>query len=100
LRSLQAVLTRLPYAGAGNERVDLAAALRAYTAGGARAAHLETLTGTLRPGLAADLVLIDGDIEAIPADRLGETAIALTIVGGRVTHDPVGLTGSARKAAG
>jgi hypothetical protein len=32
-------------------------------------------------------VLIDGDIEAIPADRLGKTGIALTIAGGRVTHD-------------
>jgi predicted amidohydrolase YtcJ len=49
---------------------------------------MEGLTGTLREGLAADLVLIDGDIEAIPADRLGMTGIALTIAGGRVTHDP------------
>ncbi len=96
MRILQAVRSRVPYAGTGDERVDLRTALRAYTAGGARTAHLDMLTGTLRPGLAADLVLIDGDIEAIPADRLGETAIALTIVGGRVTHDPADLTGSAR----
>jgi hypothetical protein len=38
--------------------------------------------------MAADLVLIDGDIEAIPADQGGVTGIALTIAGGRVTHDP------------
>ena len=38
--------------------------------------------------MAADLVLIDGDIEAIPAEQLGRTGIALTIAGGRVTHDP------------
>jgi predicted amidohydrolase YtcJ len=67
--------------------------LRAYTAGGAWAAHMEGLTGTLREGLAADLVLIDGDIEAIPAEELGKTGIALTIAGGRVTHDPTGLAG-------
>jgi hypothetical protein len=36
-------------------------------------------------------VLIDGDIEAIPVDRLGQTGIALTIVGGKVTHDPSDL---------
>jgi predicted amidohydrolase YtcJ len=36
--------------------------------------------------LAADLVLIDGDIESIPAGEIGRTGIALTIYGGRVTH--------------
>ena len=92
MRGIQAVLTRVPYEGAADERVGLAAALRAYTAGGAWAAHLEDLTGMLKPGLAADLVLIDGDIEAIPAEQLGQTGIALTIAGGRVTHDPAGLT--------
>jgi predicted amidohydrolase YtcJ len=95
LRGIQAVLTRVPYDGAADERVGLTAALRAYTAGGAWAAHLEELTGALKPGLAADLVLIDGDIEAIPADELGQTGIALTIAGGRVTHDPADMTGKA-----
>jgi predicted amidohydrolase YtcJ len=91
MRSIQAALTRVPYADAGDERVGLIATLKAYTAGGAWAAHLDGLTGTLRPGLAADLVLIDGDIEAIPAGDLGRTGIALTVSGGRVTHDPAGL---------
>ncbi|MBL9050903.1 MAG: amidohydrolase [Tabrizicola sp.] len=88
MRGIQAALTRVPYEGAGDERVGLMDCLRAYTAGGAWAAHMEGLTGKLRAGLAADLVLIDGDIEAIPADRVGQTGIALTIAGGRVTHDP------------
>jgi hypothetical protein len=87
MRGIQAALTRKPYAGAQDERVGLMEVLRAYTAGGAWAAHLEGLTGTLRAGMAADLVLIDGDIESIPADRIGRTGIALTIAGGRVTHD-------------
>jgi predicted amidohydrolase YtcJ len=91
MRSIQAALTRVPYEGAGDERVGLMEVLRAYTAGGAWAAHLEGLTGTLRAGLAADLVLIDGDIEAIPAEHMGRTGIALTIVGGRATHDPFGM---------
>lgn len=95
MRGIQAALTREPYEGAGDERVGLMEVLRAYTAGGAWAAHLEGLTGTLRAGLAADLVLIDGDIEAIPADRLGQTGIALTVAGGRVTHDPSNLLGDA-----
>jgi hypothetical protein len=88
MRGIQAALTRVPYEGSQDERLDLMAVLRAYTAGGAWAAHRESLTGTLRKGMAADLVLIDGDIETIPADQLGATGIALTIVAGRVTHDP------------
>jgi predicted amidohydrolase YtcJ len=91
MRSIQAAQTRVPYDGAGDERVGLAATLRAYTAGGAWAAHMDGLTGSLRPGLGADLVLIDGDIEAILPGQLGRTGIALTVSGGRVTHDPTGL---------
>lgn len=95
LRGIQAALTRVPYEGAQDERVGLMEVLRAYTAGGAWAAHMEGLTGTLREGMAADLVLIDGDIEAIPAEQLGRTGIALTIAGGRVTHDPENMVGGA-----
>ncbi len=87
MRGIQAALTRVPYDGCQDERVGLMQVLRAYTAGGAWAAHLERLTGVLRAGMAADLVLIDGDIEAIPVEDLGRTGIALTIAGGRVTHD-------------
>ena len=86
MRGLQAALTRVPFEGAGDERLSLMDSLHAYTAGGAWAAHLERLTGVLRVGLAADLVLIDGDIEAIATKGLGATGIALTICGGRVTH--------------
>lgn len=87
MRGIQAALTRVPYQGCQDERVGLMEVLRAYTAGGAWAAQMEGQTGTLREGLAADLVLIDGDIETIQAEDLGRTGIALTIAGGRVTHD-------------
>jgi predicted amidohydrolase YtcJ len=95
MRGIQAALTRVPYEGCQDERVGLMEVLRAYTAGGAWAAHMERLTGTLREGMAADLVLIDGDIEAIPPEQVGKTGIALTIVGGRVTHDPSSMAGGA-----
>ncbi len=86
MRGIQAALTRVPFEGAADERLGLMETLRAYTAGGAWAAHMEGLTGTLRAGMAADLVLIDGDIEAIPAVQIGATGIALTVAGGRVTY--------------
>jgi predicted amidohydrolase YtcJ len=52
---------------------------------------METLTGTLRVGMAADLVLIDGDLEATPADQVGQRGIALTVVGGRIIHQAHGF---------
>jgi hypothetical protein len=91
MRGIQAALTRVPYEGAGDERLTLMETLRAYTAGGAWAAHLDGLTGRLMPGLAADLVLIDGDIETIPPQDLGATGIALTVSGGRITHQAPGF---------
>jgi hypothetical protein len=92
LRGLQASQTRVPYsADCTDERLGLLDSLYAYSAGGAWAAHMEGLTGTLRPGLAADIVVLDGDIEAIPADQLGKTGISLTICGGRITHQGPGF---------
>ena len=91
MRGIQAALTRVPFDGARDERLGLMETLRAYTAGGAWAAHLEGLTGILRQGLAADLVLIDGDIESFPPGQIGATGIALTVAGGRVTYAAEGF---------
>ena len=91
MRGLQAALTRIPFEGAADERLGLMQSLYAYTAGGAWAAHLEGLTGRLVPGLAADLVLLDGDIEAVAPQDLGRMAVALTIAGGRITHQGAGF---------
>ncbi|OYU41392.1 MAG: hydrolase [Pseudorhodobacter sp. PARRP1] len=91
MRGLQAAMTRLAYDGAADERVSLMEALYAYTAGGAWAAHMEGVTGKLVAGLAADLVLIDGDIEAIESHDLGKTGIAVTISAGQITHQGAGF---------
>ncbi len=91
MRGIQAALTRVPFDGAKDERVSRMAVLRAYTAGGAWAAQLEALTGTIRLGMAADLVLIDGDVEAMAPDVFGQTGIVLTVAGGRITHQAPGI---------
>lgn len=94
LRGIAAALTRQPYAEARDERLTLMQVLRAYTAGGAWAAHRDHVTGCLRPGLAADLVLLGGDIEAAAPAAIPDLGVALTICGGRVIHDAgmLGLT--------
>ncbi|MDQ1850067.1 amidohydrolase [Gemmobacter fulvus] len=90
MRGLQASQTRRPFAAdCTDERLSLIDSLFAYTAGGAWAAHLDHLTGRLVPGLAADLVMIDGDIEALAPEALGQTGVALTICGGRITYQAV-----------
>jgi predicted amidohydrolase YtcJ len=91
MRGLQAALTRVPYDVAGDERLGRLESLAAYTCGGAWAAHLDGLTGRLAAGLAADAVVIDGDIEAIPGGALGGTGISLTLSGGRITHRGAGF---------
>jgi predicted amidohydrolase YtcJ len=86
MRGLQAAMTRQPYPECADERLSLMESLHAYTAGGAYAAHWDQLTGVLKPGLAADLVMLEGDVEAIHPDSLGITPVALTICAGRITH--------------
>ncbi len=87
LRGLQASQTRRPYGpDCTDERLGLMESLRAYTTGGAWAAHLDSVTGCLREGLAGDLVLLGGDIESVSAEGIADLGIALTVCGGRITH--------------
>ena len=87
LRGVGAAMTRRPFdaPGATDQRVSLMETLHAYTAGGAWAAHLDRLTGTLRPGMAADIVVLSGDIETTPAEGIAALDVALTVAGGQIT---------------
>lgn len=87
MRGLHAAMTRKPYDGCLDERLSLQDTLYAYTAGGAWAAHMDHVTGRLTTGLAGDIVVLDGNIETTAFDRIAEIPVALTICGGRVTHD-------------
>jgi predicted amidohydrolase YtcJ len=40
-------------------------------------------------GMAADLVLLDGDIMGVPAAGIGALGVALTVAGGRITHENI-----------
>ena len=71
------------------ERVDLATMLRAYTANGAWLSHEEGTRGSLETGRAADLIVLDHDLFAIPASEIGRTRVLLTLLEGReVFRDP------------
>ncbi|MFC9910651.1 amidohydrolase [Streptomyces sp. NPDC127197] len=63
------------------ERIGLAEALTAYTAGSAYVNHLDD-TGEVRVGALADLVVLDRDPFDGPVEAIAETRVALTYVGG------------------
>jgi len=69
------------------ERLDLETALRAYTVNNAWAEGAEGDKGKLVAGLLADFVMLDRDLFEIPADRIKDTRVALTVAGGRVTFE-------------
>lgn len=92
MRGLKASLTRKAYAGdLPDERLGLMASLYAFTAGGAEAAHFDDVTGRLVAGLAGDLVVIDGDLEATSPEAFDQLDIALTIAGGSITYSAGGF---------
>ena len=65
------------------ERVDVAAMLDGYTRLGAWADFREGETGTIEVGRAADLVVLDHDLFAIPPTQIGRTRVLLTLFAGR-----------------
>jgi hypothetical protein len=68
------------------ERLDLETSLRAYTVNNAWAAGEEAIKGQLKPGMLADLVVLDQDLFAIAPARIKDVKALLTLVGGRVVH--------------
>ncbi|MEU9129423.1 amidohydrolase [Kitasatospora sp. NPDC048540] len=67
------------------QRLDLATALAAYTAGSAHVNGQDEV-GTLQAGRLADLVLLDRDPFAGPAEEIAATRVLRTWVGGRLVH--------------
>jgi predicted amidohydrolase YtcJ len=68
------------------QAIDLPTAIEGYTLGSARANFLENDRGSITVGKYADLALLSEDLFRIPAERIKDVRIALTLVGGRVVH--------------
>ncbi|MCX4745934.1 amidohydrolase [Kitasatospora sp. NBC_01287] len=67
------------------QRLDLASAVAAYTAGSAHVNGLDE-AGTLRVGALADLVVLDRDIFAAPAEEICAARVLRTYTGGALVH--------------
>lgn len=62
-------------------------ALRSYTRDAAFAGFEEHLKGTLTPGKLADIVVLSQDILTIPSERIRETQVQMTIIGGQLRYE-------------
>lgn len=70
------------------ERVDLRTALRMYTINGAYASYEDDFKGSLELGKAADLAVLDADLEHLTPDEIGETPVVSTMVDGEWVYGP------------
>lgn len=92
LYGLYAAVTRqtvggLPEAGwFPEQRIELESAIKAYTYGSAFATFEEDVKGQIKPGMLADITVVDTNLfETEPTDWLNAT-FDYTIVGGRVVY--------------
>jgi predicted amidohydrolase YtcJ len=65
------------------EKVDLATMLAAYTINGAYLNREEKETGSIEPGKAADLIVLDRDLFKAVPEKIHEAKVVLTLLAGR-----------------
>jgi predicted amidohydrolase YtcJ len=68
------------------QKITVEQALRGYTYEGAYASFEEDRKGVVKPGMLADLVLLDRDLTTIPPEAIRDAQVLKTIVGGRVVY--------------
>jgi predicted amidohydrolase YtcJ len=93
LLGIHAAVTRATIDGAhpdgwvAEQKISVAEALTAYTAGNAFGGFMERRLGSITPGKLADLVVLSENIVQIPAARIADTRVAYTIIGGVVVYN-------------
>ncbi len=68
------------------QKISVEDALRAYTTGSAYAQFDEDSRGSLEPGKLADLVMINADLTKIAPEKIWNTHVVMTVVGGKVVY--------------
>jgi predicted amidohydrolase YtcJ len=70
-----------------DERVNLMDILAAYTCGGAFVDHSDRETGSLEPGKAADLIVLDKNLFDIPNTDIHKVKVLQTMIDGEIVFD-------------
>ena len=73
------------------QSVTRAQALIAHTRSNASFVFQENNLGSIQPGKYADLVVLDRDYFAIPADQIKEIKPLMTMVGGKIVYSAKGM---------
>lgn len=97
-----AVLRRGQFGGVAGtaERITLREAIRTYTSTPAWQDRAERWKGTLEPGRAADVIVLDGDLLKEGAAKATDLDVTATIVAGEVVHERRGSARAAVASAG
>ena len=61
-------------------------ALYSYTMGNAIAAFEEDIKGSLSVGKLADITVLSQDLLAVPDEKIMDTEVVLTVIGGRIRY--------------
>ncbi len=78
-----------------DEPITREQALIAHTRSNAQLMFRENYLGSIRPGLLADMVVLDRDYLTVPADEIRSITPVATIVGGTVVHGALPASGPA-----
>ena len=79
---------------------DLLAVIKMHTINSAYEMHQEQSTGSIEAGKQADLIVLSQNLFSIPTERISDTRVLLTIVGGTIVYRaPDSGLGIASKAA-
>jgi predicted amidohydrolase YtcJ len=89
-RGLYAAITRKSETGKQEyfpeQRLTIDQAIAAYTSGSAFAEFEEKEKGKLTPGMLADFVVLDRDVTSVSPEKLLQTKVLRTVVGGKTVH--------------
>ncbi len=80
------------------QRTTREEALKSMTLWPAYAAFMEDVAGSLTPGKYADFVVLDQDIMSIDAERILDTRVLMTVLGGEVVYQRDGGTAERERA--
>lgn len=71
----------------GEQKLSRMEALRSYTLDAAYAIFQEERRGSISPGKQADLVVLSQDLTRVPEEKIKETRVLMTLVGGEVVYE-------------
>jgi len=90
-RGLYAAVTRRSENGkqeyVPEQRITMDQAIAAYTTGSAFAEFEEKEKGKIAPGMVADFVVLDRDVTAASPEKLLQTKVLRTVVGGKTVYE-------------